>query len=315
MDYWLDIRLKIRDFFKRHKKKIFIAIVIWGMVIGVNLFLKNVKPAEQKPQTTYTPHSPVMDTTGSVPSGYKEEINVLIGNFVNYCNDKNYEGAYELLTNEYKNKYMKSIDDFKKYVDSRYKTKKIYNIQNYSNIKNVYVYQVRILNDILASGTTEGYRYDEEKITVKIEDNVMRLALDGYIGSEEIGVRAEDAYFKMNFLRKEIFYDKVKYVVEFTNKTPNYIVLQDGTETSEVQIQLTNEKRDMIGTNSSNLVIMPRETKERVMTFEKFVEESDATQILFNAIRVLPEFSGNTNKAQTEKEKAIKLYSLKINME
>lgn len=315
MDYWLDIRLKIRDFFKRHKKKIFIAIVIWGMVISVNYFLKNMKPADVKPQTTYTPHQPVMDTTGSVPANYREDINVLIGNFVNYCNKKDYEGAYGLLTNEYKGKYMKSIDEFKKYVDSRFKTEKIYNIQNYSNFKDIYVYQIRLLDDILASGTTEGYRYDEEKITVKKEDNELRLALDGYIRSEEIGVRAEDSYLKMNFLRKEIFYDKVKYVVEFTNKTTNYIVLQDNTEVSEVQIQLPNEKRDMVSTNNSNLVIMPSQKKERVLTFEKFAEESDATQILFNAIRVLPEFSGNKNKAKVEKEKAIKLYSLKINIQ
>lgn len=316
MNYWLDIRLKIRDFFRKHKKKIAIIIIIWAVVIAVNYFLKNMEPQDVTPITTYEPHSPVMDEGDRVPESYKQPINALIDSYVNFCNNKEYESAYNLLSNEYKTKFLNNIDDFKEYVDVKFATKKLYNIQNYSNIDNSYVYRVRFLEDILASGTTNGYGYDEEKIVVKLEGDTLKLALDGYIREEEVGIQAEDNYLKMKIIKKDIFYDKVRYKIEFTNKTSNYIVFQDGTELSEIQLQLTNEKRDLVARSDSNIVILPNQTKERTLVFEKFIEEDDSDiAIKLNAIRVLPEFSGDINKAKQEKENAIKLYSLTINLQ
>lgn len=315
MNYWLDIRLKIRDFFRKHKKKIVIVIIIWVIVIAVNYLLKNMEFEELTPITTYEPHSPVMDEGDKVPERYKQPINVLIENYVNYCNNKEYENAYSLLSNEYKTKFLNNIEDFKEYVNIKFATKKLYNIQNYSNIDNVYVYKVRFLEDILASGTTDGYSCDEEKIVIKLEDNILKLALDGYIGEKEIRIQAEDNYFKMKIIKKDVFYDRVRYKIELTNKTSNYIVLQDGTELSEVQLQITNEKRDLVTRYDSNIVMLPNQTKEITLIFEKFIEEDDNDiAIKLNAIRILPEFSGDINKAKEEKEKAIKLYSLTINL-
>lgn len=316
MNYWLDIRLKIRDFFRKHKKKIAIIIIIWAVVIAINYFLKNQKPAEVTPITTYEPHSPVMDEGDRVPESYKQPINVLIDSYVNYCNNKEYENAYNLLSNEYKTKFLNNIDDFKEYVNVKFATKKLYNIQNYSNIDNSYVYRVRFLEDILASGTTNGYGYYEEKIVVKLEGDTLKLALDGYIREEEVGIQAEDNYLKMKIIKKDVFYDKVRYKIEFTNKTSNYIVFQDGTELSEIQLQLTNEKRDLVTRSDSNIVILPNQTKEVTLVFEKFIEEDDSDiAIKLNAIRVLPQFSGDINKAKQEKENALKLYSLTINLQ
>ena len=317
MNYWLDIRLKIRDFFRRHKKKIFIIIVIWGVIIAVNYYLKSLENNKvQKPITTYEPHTAVMDETGSVPERYKEPINVLIDSFVNYCNNKDYENAYNLLNSEYKSKYYSSLDEFKKYVDSKFKTKKIYNIQNYSNVNNAYVYNVRILDDILASGTTDGFKFDEEKYVLKIENGSLKLSLDGYIGEEQVGIQTEDEYFKIRINKKDIFYDKVRYNMEIINKTAYYIVLQDGTEDDEIQLQLQNEKRDLYALPNSNIVILPNATVQRNMSFEEFADENEKdVALLFNDIRVLPKFSGSKSKSASEKANAIKLYSLNINLQ
>ena len=66
---------------------------------------------------------------------------------------------------------------------------------------------------------------------------------------------------------------------------------------------------------NSNLVVLPNETKTRELTFSKYVyDKQEESSIIFNTIRVLPEFSGDTEKAAKEKEKAIKLYSLTINL-
>lgn len=316
MNYWLDFRLKIRDFFRKHRKKILIILIVWAVVIAVNYYLKNSNKEDITPKTTLNIHSPVIDKGQVVPENYKEPINVLVDSFVNFCNNKEYEKAYALLTNEYKNKFLNNIEDFKIYVDKKFETKKIYNIQNYSNFNGVYVYRVRFLEDILASGTTNGYNYEEEKIVIKLEDNTLRMALGGYIGEEDVNISSEDDYFKVNVVKKEIFYEEVRYNVELENKTSNYIVLADQTEANEVELQVGNENRSLVATTSYNMVILPNETIKRKLTFKRYPEETvNDNALIFNAVRVLPEFSGNTFKAEDEKKNAIKLYSLTINLQ
>lgn len=308
MGFWLNIRLKIRDFFKKHKKKIAIVIIIFGIVIAINRFLAT-HPEVETPKTTYEPHSPVMDETDDVPEKYKEPINNLIDNYINYCNNKEYENAYNLLSNEFKSKYCKTLDEFKSYVDELYNEKKIYNIQNYSNVNNVYVYRIRLLEDILATGTTNGYEYKEEKIAIKEENGVLKLALNGYIGEEQIGIIAEDEYMKINIVKKDVKYDTETYTIEFTNKTNNYIRLADNTESNEILLQLPNDKRNAKNLQNGNIIILPNYTYTREITFDKYYDSGEnATALILNAIRVLPEFSSNI-------ENAIKLYSLTINLQ
>ncbi len=63
---WTDFRLKLRHFFRKNAKIIFIAVCIWSVVFFINLFLKNYQ-APVELQTTYEPHTSVMDSGSSVP--------------------------------------------------------------------------------------------------------------------------------------------------------------------------------------------------------------------------------------------------------
>lgn len=314
MNYWLDIRLKIRGFFRKHKKKIVIILIVWSVIFAINYFLKDREKIEL-PKTTYEPHSPVIDTTDSVPESYKEPINILINNYFEYCNKKDYESAYNLLSSTFKNKYCDNLESFKKYVDNNFKTKKIYNIQNFSNVNNTYIYRIRVMNDILASGTTDGYEFTEEKFAIIQENGVLKISLNGYCWSEDLNIEAEDEYVKIKLVKKDVQYDKVTYTVEFKNKSQYYIVFADNTEKNEILLQVPAEKRNVKNMTNSNLVVLPNETKTRELTFSKYVyDKQEESSIIFNTIRVLPEFSGDTEKAAKEKEKAIKLYSLTINL-
>lgn len=308
MGFWLNIRLKIRDFFKKHKKKITIIIIIIGIVIAIDRFLGN-RTQIKNPSTTYEPHSPVIDKTADVPEQYKKPINNLIDNYVNYCNNKEYENAYNLLSNEFKSKYCKTLDEFKVYVDELYNEKKIYNIQNYSNVNNVYVYRIRLLEDILATGTTNGYEYREEKIAIKEEDGVLKLALNGYIGEEELGIVAEDEFMRINIIKKDVKYDKEIYTIEFTNKTNYYIRLADNTESNEILLELPKDKRNANNLQNGNVIILPNNTYRREISFDKYYDsEENAKAIILNTVRILPEFASDLKDA-------VKLYSLTINLQ
>ena len=291
MKFWLDFRLKVRKFFREHKRVIIIIVIIWGLIIAINYFLK-------------------------VPDEYKEPINNLIDNYVNYCNNKEYENAYNLLSNEFKSKYCNTLDGFKSYVDELFDEKKIYNIQNYSNVDNVYVYRIRLLEDILATGTTDGYEYKEEKIAIQKENGVLKLSLNGYIGEKQLGIIAEDEYMRINIVKKDVTYEAENYTVEITNKTGNYINLLDNTESDEVVMKVNGDTRTVKGLENGNLVVLPNSKKTIQLPFDKYFDDgANADSLVFNAIRILPEFSGNKDKAKQEKDKAVKLYSLTINLQ
>lgn len=314
MGFWLNLRLKVRDFFKKHKKKITIIIIIVGIVIAIDRFLGGRQVVEM-PSTTYEPHSPVMDETAEVPEAYKQPINNLIDNYVNYCNNKEYENAYNLLSSDFKSNYCDNIEEFKKYVDQLYKEKQIYNIQNFSNVNGAYVYRLRLLNDILATGTTDGYEYKEEKVVIKEENGVLKLALNGYVGEENLGIVAEDEYMRIDIVKKQVAYTSETYTVEITNKTGNFIVLLDNTETDEIIMKVNGDSRGVNGLENGNLVVLPNSKKTLTLPFDQYYDDGvNPSALIFNAIRVLPDFSGDINKAKEEKEKAIKLYSLTINL-
>lgn len=314
MDYWLDIRLKIRRFFRKNKKKIIIILIIWTVVIAINYYLK-YRTKIVLPQTTYEPHSPVMDTTDKVPEKYKEPISNLIHNYVEYCNNKQYEEAYNLLSEKFKDRYCNNIEEFKKYVDKTFDTKKIYNIQNFSNLDDTYVYRVRLLDDILASGTTDQYLYTEDKYVIKEENNTLKLALNGYCGQQNLNIDVEDDNMEIKILKKDIQYDETSYSIQIKNKTNNFIVLADSMTNNEIQLKLPNEVRSAKYMSDSNLVILPNETITKEITFDEYFDDKqEPTNLLLNSIRILPKYTGDEEKAQEENEKAIKLYSLSIDL-
>lgn len=315
MNYWLDMRLKIRDFFKKHKRTIYIVLIVWAIIIGINYFLKNMKNVNITPKTTLAIHEPIMNEGDKVPERYKDAITNLIDNFIEYCNNKDYDKAYDLLSTEFRNKFLSNKDDFIDYVDKKFKIKKIYNIQNYSNIDNAYVYRIRLMEDILESGTSNGYQYLEEKYVVKKEGSTLKLALDGYVKEENLDLQFEDENMKMSVTKKDVFYDRVYYYVEITNKTDNYILLANQLEYSEILLDVNNEKRDYISNLGSNVVILKHQTTEKIFEFEKYVDElNKENRLIFDAVRILPTYSGNPSAYEKEKENATKLYSITFNL-
>lgn len=315
MDFWLNFRFKIRDFFTKYRLIIIIAIIVIAVIFTISFALTaNNARRIARENSIKNVQNPVIDTNEKLPEGHNDKINELISNYFNYCNNKEYENAYVLLNEEFKSIYFKNINNFKTYIDAVFATKRMYNIQNYSNVNNIYVYNVRIMDDILATGTTENYQYLEDKFVIKEENGELKLSLNGFCKQEKLNIVAEDEYMKINILSKRISYDKETYVVQYTNKTNNYIVLANGEETAEFCLEIQGQTR-VADTSNSNIVILPNETTTKNISFEKYFDDGKtSTQFILNAIRVLPEYSGRSEKLENEMKKAIKLYSRTINL-
>ena len=112
--------LKMRDFWRKNKPKIIIALLIWLVIIVINYILKNFKQ-EELPKTTYEPHIAIMDNS-EVPEKLQDPIENLIDKYINYCNNKEYENAYTMISSNCRNALYPDIESFKKYIDSIFNT-------------------------------------------------------------------------------------------------------------------------------------------------------------------------------------------------
>lgn len=313
MNFRSKTMLKLREFLKRY----YIILIIIAVALCIMLYVNRSFKKPQKEESVSKSNSissPVIDTTKEVPTEYKEPINNLIKNFMEYCNNKEYESGYNLLSSDFKKRYISSLSKFKIYVDTVFKSKKIYNVQNYSNTNEIYVYSITIMDDILASGSTNGYNSIEDKFVITKENGEFKLALNGYCGSKEINVNSQDKYMEIRIVKKYIKYDKETYLIQFKNMTNNYIVLADNTEKNEIILKISSGSKQCDMTNA-NLVILPNETVEKEITFDKYFDDGKEDEnLILNAIRILPEYSGKEENATKEKKKAVKLYSLTIDL-
>ena len=307
------IRLKLRNFIKRNRKIIIIVLLLWLLVMVINQFLKNYSFQDFE-RTTYNEHQAIMDTGETVPERLEQPINETIDTYFNYCNNKQYEEAYQMVSDDCKRIYFPTLEDFKEYVDIVFDENKIYYLQNFSNYNGTYIYRMRIMEDLMATGLTnkDNLYFYEEKIALKEEDDKISLSLRQYITSENIEEIYEDDYVKITIKSKDVFYEQEIYNIEVKNKTSKTVVLADTQESNEIILQVGSEMR---GTDVDNLyvVIYPEETQEYSLAFTKFYDEENLPAgLIFNAVRILNQYSGFEELKDYEINTAEALYSIEI---
>ena len=318
MDFWLNFRLKVRDFIVKYKWIFIVGIVVIFIIGGISLSIRRgevkIKPgAGENDSSGQT--EPIVNPENKASESDKDKIEKVIADYFDYCNNKEYEKAYILLNDDFKNLYFKNINRFKTYIDKIFTTKKMYKIDNYSNFDNLYVYKINILNDLLASGGTDDDSETlSDKFVFKKENGEFKISLNGYCGQEDLNIISEDDYMEVNILNRRIYYDRETYVVQYKNKTNNYIVLANGQENEEIGINIQGRLK-FADTLESNMVILPNEITTKTINIEKYADNGkQTTQYILNAIRVLPKYSGNSDNLETEMNNAIKKYSMTINL-
>ena len=318
MNNWTETRVKIIDFFKRNRKKIIIGIIIWLIIILINYIIKINRQKIQLPSTTYKPHVTVMDESKEVPQKYQKSIENLVDTYFNYCNNGEYESAYELITEDCKKANYPTLEGFKTYVDKIFEgKKKIYNLQSYSIVDNKYIYNIRILDDILANGTTDGYYYYEEKIILIEENGQMKLSIAQYIGDQKMNSIVEDEDIKIEVTNKSVDYETECYTIKITNKTKYNMVLADNTQNNEVFLNLDNGAvREPIGTQIVSIFLPKNCTREYKVTFNKFYDDDAISKsIVFGAIRVLEKYNWQEGTSQDDLKNALRLFSFEVPLE
>ncbi len=281
------IKTTIIDFFKKHGKKIIIILFVWGVILAINYFVGKMEDVPEI-QTNYKPHESVMEN-GNVPTDLQDPVEQLIGQFVENCNNKDYEAAYNLLTEDCKNNIYPDMELFKQYVDSVFPNKKIYNIQNFSNKDEVYIYTVNILNDILASGLNneKDEQVYSEKYIVKKENGQLKLSIREYVGRQNLSYMYEDEYMKIKIESVDVKYDNIVYNLNITNKSENYIVYSDYSVDYEIALDTSEGLKRRADEVLEPIILDKLETKNFSVKFTIFYDEDTVIQdMLFDYIRI-----------------------------
>lgn len=310
---FIDTRLKIRRFIKKNRKKVIFVIITVAIIIAINYILKNM-PEEEIPKTTYEPNVAVMDES-EVPKKWHSEIENRIKTFVDYCNNKEYQKAYDMISDDCKDAIYPVIGDFKEYVDKRFQVKRIYSIQNFSNISKQYIYDVNFMSDFMATGSTgTNYGYVQEKFVFTEDDNSLKFAIGGFVRTNILDAFVEDENLKIVTKKKNVYYDHETYTVDITNKTDYPIVLGDGTGEDEIAISVNEQLREETNINAVNVVLQPNESRTFTFVFEKYCDDGYAPQAMyFTDVRVLKSYSGTEETRQQELDNAVRRYSLILN--
>ncbi len=319
--YFTEFRLKFKRFFRKYGKIFAIIFIIWAIIFIINLLIKNrnVKP---KATTTYEAHTSVIDSTVSTPKSLQKPIEELIDEYIGYCNEGNYQKAFNMLSEECrKYEFNNNIKEYMKHVLVKMPIPKKYSIQDYSNIKygnkKLYIYEIKYTDDVLATGLTNStYSYTTEKLTFYDGDNGIEMSAGNYIYYTDIKSISENEYLKIDVIGKVVNYSIETYEILLTNRSNYTVVIADGQEKDETILILPNESRKRVET--SQIVLKPQENLRINMTFPKFVDDGDISQaIVFSSIRVMEKYSGTGEEIseeikQSEIDNAISKFSMSV---
>ncbi|MCR5147266.1 MAG: hypothetical protein K6B70_08040 [Clostridia bacterium] len=312
-----NLKAKLVRYSQKHRKKIIVLFLIfWLIIFIINTILKMQPEQLPAPSTTYTPHVSVLDSEKAVPEKLQQPIENIIDKYMNYCNNKEYEKAYETISKECREKNYPTLEAFKKYVDHVFEgKKKIYNIQSYSIVDNKYIYQVRILDDILANGSTDGYYYYEEKFVMINDNGELKLSIAEYIGEEQLNKVAEDNNMKVEITNVSRDYETETYTIKVTNKTDKYIVIADNSNMDEILLDLGDQTRRPTNTNMVFFFVLPNSITTQTFTFNKFYDNGiKAKKIMFGNVRVLKEYDWMKGTTQENLDSAVELYAFQVGL-
>lgn len=312
-----EFRLRIRHWFRKYGKIVFIIIVVIGIIFTVNRFLI-ATDFQTSPNTTYTPTISVMDSRDSAPTRVQSTAEKMVEEYVGYCNEGNYQKAFNMLSEEcQKYAFNNSVSEFADHVLKKMLTPKNYSIQDYSNYNGFYIYEIKYIDDILATGlTNQTYNFSTEKIIfTKNKDNSYAMSVGNFVKYDKISNILENDYLKVDVIDRITRYSTETYNVRFTNRTDSTIVIADNLVEDEVKLVLPQEYRSMENTNTL-IILAPGESKTVTLGFTKFFDDGDTSEgILFTAVRVIENYigaDGSREEQQNEIDNALAKFSIEI---
>ena len=292
----------LKRFYDQNRKGIWMAIIIIASIFILlqllNYFARKNNEKElsnsvnieeininEKTNTNVNLKSSTSAITGeSVSSKNLNTATETIEKFINFCNEKNLDEAYNMLTEECKNQMYTSVDVFEQaYYNNVFNgEEKSCNIENWTGD----IYKVNIVGDMLATGKSNNGYTKQDYITVKKEDNNYKLNINNYIGYKKIDKTTEKDGIEINIISKNTYMDNEQYTIKVINNSKNNISLDGLSNVKSLYLQ------DIKGAKYSayvqeltepTLKVQAGQTKEVTIKFySNYVSNKNIEYIIFS---------------------------------
>lgn len=257
----------IRRFWNQNRKGIITGIIAIALLILFIQILNSMAKENNKNKvvTTLTEEEKLLPTKSIIGdkkvSVEKTEDNVqIIEEFIEKCNNQDIERAYNMLTDDCKEMVFKTQENFVSgYYNKIFKTKRIANIEQFTNSGKLYTYKVSYCNDVLSTGNIDDISATQDYITIDESSENGKLNISGLIYKKNINKEKEVEGIKIIVESKLVFKDFEKYIIKVENYTDKRILLDTKTQTKSVYLVGSNNVTysSNIGETGSNILEVP----------------------------------------------------------
>ena len=238
-------------FFNQNRRKIIIIILFIVFLLGIIQLLNYFAKKENNTNNTknesisenlitknevVSQKSAISGTNISTKSLKKDTD--FIGKFIEYCNSKNIEGAYSLLTDECKEVMFPSIEDFNRvyYAHIFNNQTRSYTVENWISS----TYKIEYSNDILSTGKIDNDIGLLDYMTVVKSDETYKLNINNYIGRSMPNKITEIRDIAVTINSIDSYMDYEIYNLSVENKSNNTILLDTNDSTKSVYLEDTD---------------------------------------------------------------------------
>ena len=238
----------LRRFYYNNKTKIWKVLLIITFVLGsiylldsnalqrknkkINIEDENEKISNNPNAQTYISQQSAI-TGEDINKNEIKKVNETISIFLEYCKSSKIEEAYDMISNDCKQKEYKTIEEFQeKYVKRKITKDDMCVIEKWMSN----TYKVSIFTNPLSTGEINTNK-KIDYITIVNEDSKQKLNINGYIGKSEINKEKIQNNIKITVLEKEIYMDYEIYKFKIKNLSDKTIKIDSLENVGTMYIQ------------------------------------------------------------------------------
>ena len=304
---------KLVRIYNQNRGKIFVLIIVIIFIfVIISLFNLRAKD-ENKDQSEkveaevsnteknkYYNESKSMVTGGNVSDSVKNKFGDLVDTFLDYCKNHEPEKAYGLLSDDCKEILYPTEWLFEQqYYNSKFSDSKRYSFQSWT-ASDTYIYQVKIFDDMLATGKGSSQKYIQDYFSVvKQGDEDYRLNINGFVGKVNMNETISKDNVTITVKDRSAYMDYSVYTVNLKNDGSNTLLLDSRESANTTYIEDANNIKFgalLYENNSDDFYVKPGEQKDIKIKFsDSYREKISINKMVFSDI-----YLDGTNKTHVE---------------
>ena len=222
----------------------------------------------------------------TMPDYYEIEsdsIEKTMRSFVKYCNNREIENAYKMLTQDCKNAMFPTQEDFERiYINNIYNVEREYELVKWYTEGNMDIYQVTLYGNILATGNTDNYT-QEYYTFVKDQKGNYKLNINNYIYGVEKNKEETIRNITVKIGHVDVYEEYEEAEISITNNSSKIISLTGNKYVKNIYLQ--NDGKTTYSSLDSKfdkeeIVMQPGSTKNFRVKFNKVYNSKNKARYL-----------------------------------